>query len=122
MSECRNGGHRAIERTCRDTRDAATCAPQQSVSDAAMAAFSTRLPIQSETMSAKIYYLRPFQRETLDPQAVEPSAEDKPRSAPKRPARNALPGGRASKWKRKLGGGAVLRDASTRKSDAGSEE
>lgn len=68
-------------------------------------------------MSAKIYYLRPFQRENLAAPAAPPQAEDErpeaspPRSVAKRPARNPLPGGRASKWKRKLGGGAVRRDA-----------
>ena len=68
-------------------------------------------------MSAKIYYLRPFQREDLAPPAAQPQAEEvppeasAPRPAAKRPARNPLPGGRASKWKRKLGGGVVRRDA-----------
>ena len=79
-------------------------------------------------MSAKIYYLRPLQRENLEAPAPEPQAEDEPpQAAPtgkaaKRPARNALPGGRNSKWKRKLGGGAVKRDASTDDKDSGSED
>lgn len=74
-------------------------------------------------MSAKIYYLRPFQRETLDTPAVKPQAEEEePRPVAKRPARNALPGGRVSKWKRKLGGGAVRRDAGEGRKDTRSEE
>ena len=69
-------------------------------------------------MSAKIYYLRPFQREKVEVPAATPQAEEEhpeasPKRAPgKRPVRGALPGGRNSKWKRKLGGGAVRRDAS----------
>ena len=69
-------------------------------------------------MSAKIYYLRPFQREKLEVPAAEPQVEEEPpqvaptRPAGKRPVRASLPGGRNSKWKRKLGGGAVRRDAS----------
>jgi hypothetical protein len=67
-------------------------------------------------MSAKIYYLRPFQRENLDeaPTAEHTEAEQPPvvpRPAAKRLSRNPLPGGKNSKWKRKLGGGAVRRDA-----------
>ena len=74
-------------------------------------------------MSAKIYYLRPFQRENSEAPAAGPQAEDEPaqtspaRPAGKRPARNPLPGGRASKWKRKLGGGAVRRDAGADEKD-----
>jgi hypothetical protein len=85
-------------------------------------------PIQDEAMSAKIYYLRPFQREDLGAPPVPPHAEDEqpeasaPRPAAKRPARNPLPGGRASKWKRKLGGGAVRRDAEASGKDAPSDE
>lgn len=69
-------------------------------------------------MSAKIYYLRPVRRENVDDPAAPPPAEEEaaPPAAPKhsaskRPAPGALPGGRNSKWKRKLGGGAVRRDA-----------
>ncbi len=79
-------------------------------------------------MSAKIYYLRPFQRESLEAPPAEPQAEEEPPEVPpmgktaKRPARNALPGGRNSKWKRKLGGGAVRRDAGTNDKDSESED
>jgi len=68
-------------------------------------------------MSAKIYYLRPLQRQNPDAPAVESQVEDEhPQASPakpleKRSARSSLPGGRNSKWKRKLGGGAVRRDA-----------
>ena len=69
-------------------------------------------------MSAKIYYLRPVQRENVDGPAAPPPAEEDEvpptapkRSAGKRAAPGALPGGRNSKWKRKLGGGVVRRDA-----------
>ena len=79
-------------------------------------------------MSAKIYYLRPFQREKLDAPAATPEAENahpeaSPKRAPgKRPVRSALPGGRDSKWKRKLGGGAVRRDASADDKDGPSQK
>lgn len=79
-------------------------------------------------MSAKIYYLRPFQRENLEVPAVEPQAENEnPQAAPARPAgkhpvRSSLPGGRNSKWKRKLGGGAVRRDGGVDEKDSPSEE
>jgi hypothetical protein len=70
---------------------------------------------QAWAMSAKIYYLRPFHRENLDGPPVEPEAEAERPSAPRAPgkrlSRNPLPGGKNSKWKRKLGGGAVRRDA-----------
>jgi hypothetical protein len=84
-------------------------------------------PIQSEAMSAKIYYLRPFQRENLETPAAQPQTEDEhPHAAPppvrKRPARNALPGGRSSKWKRKLGGGAVRREPIVDEKDKPSQE
>lgn len=84
--------------------------------------------IRIEVMSAKIYYLRPFQREPLGRPPAEPQAEEEPpEGSPmgktaKRPARNALPGGRNSKWKRKLGGGAVRRYAGTGDKDSGSED
>ena len=76
-------------------------------------------------MSAKIYYLRPFQRENLAepepaPQDEEPSSPAPPPAAGKRLSRNPLPGGKHSKWKRKLGGGAVRRDAIAK--DDASEE
>jgi hypothetical protein len=89
---------------------------------------TSRLSQPERAMSAKIYYLRPFQRENLDTPVVEPQAEDEhPQASPKRPTgkrpvRGALPGGRNSKWKRKLGGGAVRRDASTDDKDSPSEE
>jgi hypothetical protein len=79
-------------------------------------------------MSAKIYYLRPFQRENLEVPAVGPEPdEEHPQASPARPAgkrtvRSSLPGGRNSKWKRKLGGGAVRRDASVDKTDSPSEK
>lgn len=67
-------------------------------------------------MSAKIYYLRPFQRENLDDAPSKADVEPEqpaatPRTVTKRLSRNPLPGGKNSKWKRKLGGGAVRRDA-----------
>jgi hypothetical protein len=78
-------------------------------------------------MSAKIYYLRPFQRENLDAHPAEPDAEAEPpstapRPAAKRPSRNPLPGGKNSKWKRKLGGGAVRRDSDPDAKDGPPEE
>ncbi len=79
-------------------------------------------------MSAKIYYLRPFQRENLEAPAVEPEVDEEhpqaslSRPAGKRPVRSSLPGGRNSKWKRKLGGGAVRRDASADKKGSPSED
>ena len=79
-------------------------------------------------MSAKIYYLRPFERENSETPAARPQAEDEhPQASParpagKRPVRNPLPGGRNSKWKRKLGGGAVRRDTSVDEKDGPSEE
>lgn len=86
-------------------------------------------PIQDEAMSAKIYYLRPVQRENADGPAPPPPAEAEEaspaapkRPAGKRPAPGALPGGRNSKWKRKLGGGAVRRDAKADGKDDPSED
>jgi hypothetical protein len=81
-------------------------------------------------MSAKIYYLRPIQREKLETPAAEPEAEaehEQPQASPalpagKRPVRGSMPGGRNSKWKRKLGGGAVRRDASADDKDSPSKE
>jgi hypothetical protein len=84
--------------------------------------------IEGEAMSAKIYYLRPLQRQNPDAPAVEPQAEDEhPQASPaspvgKRPVRSSLPGGRNSKWKRKLGGGAVRRDARVDDKGSPSEE
>ena len=79
-------------------------------------------------MSAKIYYLRPFQRKELAAPTTEPEAEEghseasPERPAGKRPVRNQLPGGRNSKWKRKLGGGAVRREPGAGNKDGSVEE
>lgn len=79
-------------------------------------------------MSAKIYYLRPPQRENLETPPAEPQAEEvtpqalPARAAGKRPIRGALPGGRNSQWKRKLGGGAVRRPPGADKKDSPSDE
>jgi len=77
-------------------------------------------------MTATIHYLRPFQHEDLAPhddlaepaQAAEPEitqdsdvAEDVARTKPdKRGGGRAMPCGRNSKWKKKIGGGVVARD------------
>lgn len=65
-------------------------------------------------MTAKIYYLRPFQKEALGEAAAEraedddPVAHDQPSAA--RKAKRPMPFGRNSKWKKKIGGGLVRRD------------
>jgi hypothetical protein len=71
-------------------------------------------------MSATIHYLRPFQREQLAETAAAPAApdadiapegEDEPEARPeKRRGGRAMPCGRNSKWKKKIGGGVVARD------------
>lgn len=69
-------------------------------------------------MTAIIYYLRPFERERLDITDEELRAEHfnpspKPSqktSGKKRYVRNPLPCGKASPWKRKIGGKVIRRD------------
>jgi hypothetical protein len=70
-------------------------------------------------MSATIHYLRPFQREQLAETAAPPvpaadvAHEDggEPQAQPeKRRGGRAMPCGRNSKWKKKIGGGVVARD------------
>jgi hypothetical protein len=74
-------------------------------------------------MSATIHYLRPFQREDLaEPAEAERTAPDRatPESeteeagaqtkSGKRRSGRAMPCGRSSKWKKKIGGGVVARD------------
>jgi hypothetical protein len=66
-------------------------------------------------MSAKIYYLRPFQSENLEHSlpALEEDAQDIPAASvsPKRASGRSMPCGRDSKWKKKIGGGVVRREA-----------
>ena len=79
-------------------------------------------------MSATIHYLRPFQHEDLAEPAEAERAEaeraEAERAAPeseteeagaqakpgKRRGGRAMPCGRSSKWKKKIGGGIVARD------------
>jgi hypothetical protein len=74
-------------------------------------------------MSATIHYLRPFQREDLaEPAEAGSTAPDRatPESdteeagaqakSGKRRSGRAMPCGRNSKWKKKIGGGVVARD------------
>jgi hypothetical protein len=57
-------------------------------------------------MSATIHYLRPFEREKLA--KVEQEAEPAHQAEPsKHRHKRPMPGGKGSKWKRKIGGGVV---------------
>jgi hypothetical protein len=66
-------------------------------------------------MSATIYYLRPFQPENLEQPlpALDEDVSDIPAASvsPKRAAGRSMPCGRNSKWKKKIGGGVVRREA-----------
>ena len=69
-------------------------------------------------MSATIHYLRPFQHEDLaEPAEAEraaPESETEEAGAQAKPGKRrggrAMPCGRSSKWKKKIGGGIVARD------------
>jgi hypothetical protein len=60
-------------------------------------------------MSATNHYLRPFEREELA--KVEQEAELAHQAEPsKHRHKGSMPGGKGSKWKRKIGGGVVPRE------------
>jgi hypothetical protein len=67
-------------------------------------------------MTAKIYYLRPLQKEAPGEAAAERTEEDdlaeQDQPAAARTAKRSMPFGRKSKWKKKIGGGVVRRDGS----------
>jgi hypothetical protein len=79
-------------------------------------------------MSATIHYLRPFEREKLaepaEAQEPAPSVETEAQEAEsepdsrlrfdKRRSARAMPCGRNSKWKKKIGGGVVAREKQPR--------
>jgi hypothetical protein len=79
---------------------------------------------EEQGVSATIHYLRPFEREDLakSEQSPQPAQEGEAAQEPedesqeteakpeRRRSRRAMPCGRGSKWKKKIGGGVVARD------------
>jgi hypothetical protein len=73
-------------------------------------------------MNATIHYLRPFEREKLA-EPAQPEEQGAEAEEPEQPSRlmfdkrrsaRAMPCGRNSKWKKKIGGGVVAREKQPR--------